>query len=130
MASRRALDLISRGQSFTSHFFRQAVSWLKFPKSEKPESNTYVIYVTPFERAMRDVYGPHWKQRLNPAQQEFLRKKIAARWRNRGQPVRPAREDEYDTAWHERVGYFRSQLLQHRARKELRPERSSPDPQA
>lgn len=126
MASRRALDLASRGQSFASHLLRKTVSWLKFTKPEKSIPNTHVIYISAFERAMQDVYGSRWQKRLNSVQWEYVRKKWAKRLTIQatmigGPSMRHARDDEYHPAWHKKVERFRSNILQEKqAREEKR----------
>lgn len=92
--------------------------------------------MTAFERAMQDVYGAQWKERLNGAQRNFVRKKENKRPRSwkmliGGPFVRHARDDEYIAARHEKVKKFRNLFLQRKqareAEEKAKSKRNSPN---
>lgn len=74
---------------------------------------------------MQDVYGAQWKERLNRAQKDFLRKKEKKRPRSwkmliGGPFVRHARDDEYNAVWHEKLKNYRNLFLQRKQAREAR----------
>lgn len=138
MASLRALNLTSRGRGFTSGLFRAAVSRLM---STKPMNILIpgVFYITPFERAMQDVHGDQWKERLRPKQKSFVQFKERERAQKAeasgfGQSARLARDDEYSDAWHEKVRNYRDLFLAMRqgsgTGERVEPEAEQPGSQA
>lgn len=128
MASRRALNLISRWQGFTSGLFRATVSWLRPIKAQKGVPNTKVIRISSIERALKDLYGDQWKGRIDKRHRNLVRMKEFSRAKRQekymgSQPMRPARDDEYDAEWHESVESWKTRLLEEQEARGARKSR-------
>lgn len=121
----RALGLTSRWQDFTSSLFRAAVSWPKPIKAQQRflVAKPGVVYLKAFERAMQDVHGNQWKERLNHRQKDWVnfaeirREKYSEHVKREtgDQLMRPARDDEYPPEWHAKVEKIKTSLLQKKA---------------
>ncbi|KAI7784172.1 hypothetical protein LA080_010485 [Diaporthe eres] len=131
MAPRRGLNLISSWQGFTSGLFRATVSWLRPIKAQKGVPNTKLIRITPIERALKDMYGDQWKERANHQQRSYVRMKEFHRARrqekcmSRQQPMRRARDDEYDAEWHQSVECWKTRLLKEQEARDASGKRKS-----
>lgn len=143
MASHRVLSLASRWPGFTSSWgsclLKPTAGRLSSTETQKiPE----FLKISPLERALQDTHGDKWKEMASRRQRSYVKYKEFTR-RNfqerRGitaesPPIRLARDDEYDATWHEKVEWWKKELLQQKQAREAQdktaPEAEPPKSQA
>lgn len=143
MPSRRALNLVARWPGFTSNLgsclLKPTAGRLSSTKTQKiPE----FLKISPLERALQDTHGDKWKEMASCRQKSYVRYKEFTRrnFKERcgitadSPPLRLARDDEYNAAWHETVERLKKELLQQKQAREARdkaaPEAEPPKSQA